>query len=58
MKKKVFSVLLTVALQPEYWQAAAAVQQPATMQQPEPHRMREARQQVQLPQERNPETPS
>ena len=47
MKKKVFSVLLTVALQ-----------QPATMQQSEPHRMREARQQVQLPQERNPETPS
>jgi len=57
MKKKVFSVLLTVALATGV-QAAAAVQQPATMQQPEPHRMREARQQVQLPQERNPETPS
>ena len=54
MKKKVFSVLLTVALAT----GVLAVQQPATMQQPEPHRMREARQQVQLPQERNPETPS
>ena len=55
MKKKVFSVLLTVALATG---VLAGVQQPATMQQPEPHRMREARQQVQLPQERNPETPS
>ena len=61
MKKKVFSVLLTVALAIGVLAGCgrrAAVQQPATMQQPEPHRMREARQQVQLPQERNPETPS
>ena len=51
MKKKVFSVLLTVAL-------ATGVLAGCGSSAATGNRMREARQQVQLPQERNPETPS
>lgn len=58
MKKKVFSVLLTVALATGVLAGCGSSAATGNNAQPEPHRMREARQQVQLPQERNPETPS